>query len=412
MTAITLADLTELDRADPLGPMRERFTLPDGIIYLDGNSLGPLPCATAARIAAVVEQEWGRGLIRSWNDAGWMDLSARIADDIARLIGAAPGTVAVCDSTSVNLFKLLGAALRLRPGRRIILTETENFPTDLYMAQGLAHFLEQGHQIRTVEPSEIASSIDDDIAVVMLTHVNYRSGAMHDMPAITAVAHAHGALMLWDLAHSAGAVPLDVAGCDADFAVGCGYKYLNGGPGAPAFLYVAHRLLDTVQMPLTGWLGHAAPFAFEPSYRPAAGIARATVGTPPILSLAALQIGVETALLAPMADVRDKSIRLTQLFAELVAQECGDAFRLVTPRDPARRGSQICLFHPDGYAIMQALIARGVIGDFRAPGILRFGFAPLYLRHVDVWDAVAILRAVMETDAWRTPEFAVRRAVT
>ena len=265
MTAITLADLTELDRADPLGPMRERFTLPDGIIYLDGNSLGPLPCATAARIAAVVEQEWGRGLIRSWNDAGWMDLPARIADGIARLIGAVPGTVAVCNSTSVNLFKLLGAALRLRPGRHTILTETENFPTDLYVAQGLAHFLEQGHQIRTVESGEIASSIDDDIAVVMLTHVNYRSGAMHDMSAITAMAHAHGALMLWDLAHSAGAVPLDVAGCDADFAVGCGYKYLNGGPGAPAFLYVARRLLNTVQMPLTGWLGHAAPFAFEPS---------------------------------------------------------------------------------------------------------------------------------------------------
>lgn len=412
MRTITRADLAELDRTDPLAPMRERFTLPDGIIYLDGNSLGPLPRAAAARIAAVVEQEWGRGLIRSWNDAGWMDLPVHIADGIARLIGGAPGTVAVCDSTSVNLFKLLGAALRLRPGRRTILSETENFATDLYVAQGLARFLEEDHKVRTVNSNGIAAVIDDDTAVVMLTHVNYRTGAMHDMPAITAAAHAHGALMLWDLAHSAGAVPLDLAACDADFAIGCGYKYLNGGPGAPSFLYVAPRLLDTIQMPLTGWLGHAAPFAFEPSYRPASGIARATVGTPAVLSLAGLQVGVETALLAPIADVREKSVRLTGIFADLVAQECGDAFRLVTPRDPARCGSQICLFHPDGYAIMQALIARGVIGDFRAPGILRFGFAPLYIRYIDAWDAVATLRAIMETDAWRAPEFAVYRAVT
>lgn len=392
--------------------MRERFVLPDGIIYLDGNSLGPLPRATAARVAAVVEQEWGRGLIRSWNDVGWMDLPARIADGIARLIGAGSGTIAVCDSTSVNVFKLLGAALRLHPARRTILSESENFPTDLYMAQGLARFLEQGHQLRTVKPDEIAQAIDDDTAVVMLTHVNYRTGAMHDMPTITAAAHARGALMLWDLAHSAGAVPLDVAGCDADFAVGCGYKYLNGGPGAPAFLYVAPRLLEAVRMPLTGWLGHAAPFAFEPSYRPASGIAQAIVGTPAVLSLAALAVGVEIALQAPMSDVREKSVRLTALFADLVAQECGDVFRLVTSRDPARRGSQICLFHPDGYAIMQALIARGIVGDFRAPGILRFGFAPLYNSYTDAWDAVAMLRTIMETGAWRAPEFAVRRAVT
>ena len=412
MTTLTRAELVELDRRDRLAPMRERFVLPEGIIYLDGNSLGPLPRATPGRIAEVVEQEWGRGLIRSWNDAGWMDMSARIAAGIARLIGAAPGTVAVGDSTSVNLFKLLGAALRLCPGRCVILTEAENFPTDLYMAQGLAEFLRQNHQVRTAGPEFIAESINEDTAVVMLTHVNYRTGAMHDMRAITAAAHARGALMLWDLAHSAGAVPLDLAECNADFAVGCGYKYLNGGPGAPAFLYIAPRLLETVRMPLTGWLGHAEPFAFEPSYRPAPGIARATVGTPSVLNLAALEVGVGTALQAPIAEVRDKSVRLTGLFAELVAQECGDGFRLVTPGDPAHRGSQICLFHPDGYAIMQALIARGVIGDFRAPGILRFGIAPLYIRYTDVWDAVAILRSIMQTGSWHAAEFAVRRAVT
>lgn len=412
MTALTRPDLAELDRTDPLAPLRQHFALPDGIIYLDGNSLGPPPRAVHQRVAQLLAQEWAHGLIRSWNDAGWMALPARIAEGIARLIGAPPDSVSVGDSTSVNVFKLLGTALRLRPERRTILTEAENFPTDLYMAQGLTRFLDQHHQVHTVEPDAILSAIDDNTAVVMLTHVNYRTGAMHDMGAITAAAHARGALMLWDLAHSAGAVPLDIAGCDADFAVGCGYKYLNGGPGAPAFLYIAPRLHGAIRMPLTGWLGHAAPFAFEPAYRPAPGIAQATVGSPPVLSLAALQVGIDTALLAPLIAVRDKSVRLTELFIELIAQQCGDLFRLVTPRDPARRGSQISLFHPDGYAIMQALIARGVIGDYRDPGILRFGFAPLYQRHVDVWDAVAVLRDIMQSGAWRAPEYAVRHAVT
>ena len=412
-TRITRQALAARDRADPLAPMRDLFTLPEGIFYLDGNSLGALPRATAARVAAVVEQEWGSGLIRSWNDAGWMDLAPRIAGKIGRIIGAAAGSVMVGDSTSVNLFKLLGAALGLRPGRRVILSERGNFPTDLYIAEGLAALLDRGHVLRLVEPDEVAAAIGADTAVVMLTHVSYHTGAMHDMAAVTAAAHAAGALMLWDLAHSAGAVPVDLAGCDADLAVGCGYKFLNGGPGAPAFLYVAGRLHADIRFPLTGWLGHAAPFAFEGSYRPAAGIARAVVGTPPMLSLAALEVGVDIALQAPIAKVREKSMLQTRLFADLVAQECaGHGLVLASPVDPARRGSQVCFAHPDAYPIMQALIARGVIGDFRAPDILRFGMTPLYLRFADLWDAVAVLREVLATDAWRAAEFAVRRKVT
>ncbi len=408
---LTLADLQALDREDPLAPCRDLFALPEGVIYLDGNSLGARPKAVSARIAAVVEQEWGTGLIRSWNDAGWMDLPRRIGAKIGRLIGAAPDSTLVTDSTSVNLFKLLGAALALRPERRVILSEVNNFPTDLYIAQGLAALLAQGHELRMVRPEEIAGAIDASVAVVMLTHVNYHTGAMHDMATITQAAHQAGALMLWDLAHSAGAVPVDLAGCDADLAVGCGYKFLNGGPGAPAFLYVAPRLQAQATYPLTGWLGHAAPFAFEPGYRPAAGVARATVGTPPVISLAALEVGVDIALSVPMADIRAKSVRQTSIFADLVAQECA-GLRLASPAEAAQRGSQVCLAHPDAYAIMQALIAEGVIGDFRAPDILRFGITPLYLGYADLWQAVQVLRRIMTTGAWQAPQFQIRRAVT
>ncbi len=410
---ITRDQLMEFDTADALAPMRERFHVPDGVIYLDGNSLGAMPRATAARVAEVVAREWGEGLIRSWNDAGWMALPGRIGAKIAGLVGAPEGTVMVADSTSVNLFKALGAALAARPERRVILSERGNFPTDLYIAQGLAALLERGHSLRLVEASEIAGAVDEDTAVVMLTHVNYHTGAMFDMAAITAAVHARGALMLWDLAHSAGAVPVDLAGAGADLAVGCGYKFLNGGPGAPAFLYVAEHLLPTVRFPLTGWLGHAAPFAFEGSYRPAGGIQAAFVGSPPILSMAALEVGIDLALETPMADVRAKSVRQTTLFAELVAQECGGHGLVeVSPREAGRRGSQVCFAHADAYPIMQALIARGVIGDFRAPDILRFGITPLYLRFVDLWDAVAVLREVMESGEWQQERFRVRQAVT
>lgn len=408
----TRAALEQLDRDDPLARFRGRFALPPGVVYLDGNSLGPLPRATPGRIMEVMTREWGEGLIRSWNDAGWIDLAVRVADGIARLVGAAPGSVAVADSTSVNLFKLLGAALALRPGRRVIVSERDNFPTDLYVAQGLAAFLGGRHSIRLVEPGGALDAADDDTAVVMLSHVNYRTGAMHDMAAVTRAAQDRGALVLWDLAHSAGAMPVDLTAAEADFAVGCGYKFLNGGPGAPAFLYVAPRLHAALRLPITGWLGHAAPFAFEAEYRPGTGLAQAIVGTPPILSLAALDVGVGLALEAPLSEVRRKSVRQVALLAALIEQAAPGAFRRVTPEDPARHGSQLCLSHPDAYAVMQALIERGVIGDFRAPDILRFGITPLTLSHAELWDAAAALGAIMAEGAWRDPRFAVRRAVT
>ena len=408
MTEPTRGDAAALDRADPLAAFRERFVLPDGVIYLDGNSLGPLPRATKQRIAEVLEREWGQSLIRSWTEHGWIDLQFRLGEKIAKLIGAASGTTVVADSTSVNLFKLLSAALERRSDRRVILTEEGTFPTDLYIAQGLTALLQRGHALRSV--TDVAAALDDTVAVLLLTHVNYRSGAMHDMAALTRAAHASGALVLWDLSHSVGAVPLQLEAAGVDLAVGCGYKYLNGGPGAPAFLYVAKHLQDDLRMPLTGWLGHAEPFAFESVYRPAAGIARGVVGTPPILSLAAFAVGVDIALEAPMSAVREKSLRLADLFMALMAQE--PEFRLLTPREPSVRGSQVAFAHPHGYAIMQALIERGLIGDFRAPDVLRFGLASLYVRFTEVWDAVATLRDVMRTEAWREPRFQQRRSVT
>jgi kynureninase len=408
MTEFTRDDAAALDRADELAAFRDRFVLPDGVIYLDGNSLGPLPKATKARIAEVMEQEWGQSLIRSWTEHGWIDLQFRIGEKTSRLIGAAPGTTVVADSTSVNLFKLLAAALHERPGRKVILTEEGNFPTDMYVAQGLTALLQRQYELRQVP--DVLTALDERTAVLMLTHVDYRSGAMHDMAALTRAAHHVGALVLWDLSHSAGAVPLQLESDGVDLAVGCGYKYLNGGPGAPAFLYVAKHLQTDLRLPLTGWLGHAAPFAFESTYRPAGGIARAVVGTPPVLSLAALEMGIDIALEAPMAAARAKSLRLAELFVELMQKE--REFRLLTPCEPSARGSQVAFAHPHGYAIMQALIERGVIGDFRAPDVLRFGLAPLYVRHVDVWDAVATLREVMRSDAWREPRFQQRRNVT
>ncbi len=410
---VTYTALEELDHADPLAGFRDRFLLPEGVIYLDGNSLGPLPRATPARIAEVTAREWGDGLIRSWNDAGWIDLPLAVGDAIAPLIGAVQGSVAVADSTSVNLFKLLGVALALRPGRRTILTQAGNFPTDRYVAEGIAAFRAGGHRVRAVPADALAEALDEDVAVLMATHVDYRTGAMLDMPVLTRAAHAAGALALWDLAHSAGAVPLDLAGCDADLAVGCGYKFLNGGPGAPSFLYVAPRLHAEVRFPIEGWLGHAAPFAFEPGFRPAGGIARAIVGTPPILSLAALAVGVALMAEAPAAALREKSLRLFDVFADCIAAHCaGLGLEVLTPADPARRGSQISLRHEAAYPVMQALIARGVIGDVRTPDILRFGLTPLTLRYVDVWHAVAALGDVLTSGAWRAPAFQARRTVT
>ena len=385
--------------------------MPKDIVYLDGNSLGCLPRATPARVAEVVEREWGDGLIRSWNQAGWIDLPRRVGDKIGQLIGANAGEVIVTDSTSVNLFKLLTAALAMRADRRVILTEDANFPTDLYIAEGVAALL--GVELRRVPADAIRDAIDGRVAVVSLTHVSYRTGRMYDLAGITARAHEAGALMLWDLSHSVGAMPLELNACGADLAVGCGYKYLNGGPGAPAFLFVAERHHATFRSPLTGWLGHADPFAFAPGYRPADGIARALAGTPPIVSLAALDVGVDLALEVDLRAVRQKSEALGDTFIALVERECaGLGLRLASPRAPAERGSQVCFAHDEGYAVMQALIARGVIGDFRAPDILRFGFAPLYVRFADLGHAVRHLRDVLQTRAWDRPEFKRRTAVT
>jgi kynureninase len=412
MVDITRADAEAMDAADPLAATRGDFVLPDGVVYLDGNSLGALPRRAEERVRAAVSRQWGDGLVRSWNEAGWIDLPARVAAKIAPLVGARPSEVAVADSTSVNLFKLLAGALRLRPGRRVVVSERGNFPTDLYVAQGLGALL-GNVELRLVPRPELAGALDDQTAVLMLTHVDFRTGEVHDMAGLTRAAHDAGALALWDLAHSAGALPVDLDGCGVDLAVGCGYKYLNGGPGAPAFAFVAEALQDGFETPLAGWMGHAAPFAFDATYAPALGIARLLCGTPPILSLVALECGVETVAAAGVERLRRKSVALTELFARLVGEECAAfAFGLASPADPARRGSQVALRHPEAYAIVRALIARGVIGDFREPDVLRFGFAPAYVRYVDVLDAVAALRAVMERREWERPEHGRRTKVT
>ncbi|HET7774558.1 MAG TPA: kynureninase [Burkholderiaceae bacterium] len=410
-----------LDAADPLAGLRQQFSLPPGVIYLDGNSLGVLPTRTAARIAGVVSHEWGEGLIRSWNSAGWIDLASRIGDKIATLIGAGPGEVVAADSTSVNLFKVLAAALRIarenNAQRTEIVSELGNFPTDLYIAQGLADLTGGAVTLKMVEREDVLKTLSPRTAVLMLTHVNYKTGAMWDMAAVTQAAHEAGALMLWDLAHSAGAVPVDLRAAGADFAVGCGYKYLNGGPGAPAFVWAHARHVERFWQPLSGWLGHAAPFAFTPSYQPASGIARYVCGTPPVLSMAALECGVDTVLaanpLGGMAALRAKSMALTDAFVNQVEARCaGMGLTLASPRDATLRGSQVCFAHANAYEVMQALIARGVIGDFRAPDILRFGFTPLYTRHADVFDAVEHLHGVLSTGEWRDARFAKRNAVT
>ena len=415
-----------LDAQDPLRDLRKLFTLPDATIYLDGNSLGVMPAAAPARVADVVTREWGTDLIQSWNKNGWFAMPQKVGDKIARLIGAAPGTVVATDSTSVNLFKVLSAALNLAaadtPKRQRIVSERSNFPTDLYIAEALCK--ERGYELLLVEPEEIAGALNEQVAVLMLTHVNYRTGALHDMRAVTAAAHAAGALMVWDLAHSAGAVPVDLTGADADYAVGCGYKYLNGGPGAPAFVWVNPKNVDRFWQPLAGWWGHATPFEFTPDYRPAPGITRYQCGTQPMISLAALECGVDTLLAAEahggMASLCSKSLALTDLFIQLVEERCaGHGLGLATPREHAQRGSQVCLTRDEGaYAIVQALIARGVVGDYRAgdggrhKDILRFGFTPLYIGFVDVWNAVEHLKQVLETAEWKRPEFNRKHAVT
>jgi kynureninase len=416
VTITSRADCAALDAQDPLSVLRDRFELPEGVIYLDGNSLGARPRASLARAHEVVAMEWGQDLIKSWNTAGWFELPKRLGDRLAPIIGARPGEVVVTDTTSLNLFKALAAALDIQrkkaPERKVIVTERSNFPTDIYIADGLARWLERGYSIRLVDSvEELASAVDADCAVLMLTHVNYRTGWQHDMAALTRHAHEAGALALWDLAHSAGAVPLDLHGADADFAVGCTYKYLNGGPGAPAFIWVPQRHQAAFNHPLTGWWSHAAPFAMSHGFAPTDGIGRALCGTQPVVSLAMVECGLEIFEETDMQAIRTKSLALTDLFIALVEARCkAHPLGLVTPREHAQRGSQVSFTHPHGYAVMQSLIERGVIGDYREPEIMRFGFTPLYTSYADVWDAVEILRDILDSGSYDAN--AARSAVT
>ena len=419
MNILTRAQCEQCDVADRLAPLRLQFDLPPDTLYLDGNSLGAMPRSTAERVRKVISEEWGRDLIKSWNTAGWIDLPKRVGNKIARLVGATDNELVVADSTSVNLFKVLSAAIDIArtdsPGRKLIISERSNFPTDLYIASSLAR--QHGSHLLLAEAEDIPVLLQDRPAILMLTQVNYRTGRLHDMAVLTRLAHENGVLTIWDLAHSAGAIPVDLNGCDADFAVGCGYKYLNGGPGAPAFVWANQRHAERFSQPLAGWMGHAAPFDFTPDYRPAAGIDRYLCGTPPLLSMAALECGVDTLLAAQtlggMPALRTKSIALCELFIARVEACCvGHGLVLKSPRDAACRGSQVSFAHDHAYPVMQALIARGVIGDFRAPDVLRFGFTPLYTRFVDVWDAVEQLVEVLHRGEWREPRFNQRSAVT
>lgn len=409
----TREDCLARDRADPLAEKRALFTLPKDLIYLDGNSLGALPRNVAAHVAHTIEKQWGTSLIKSWNEHDWFDLPRKIGDRIARLIGAPPASVVACDTISVNLYKLLGAAIRLRPGRRVILSDTGNFPTDLYMMQGLIRLLDRDLELRLVEPEEVEAAITEDVAVVSLTEVDYRTGRRHDMTRLTAKVHAAGALIIWDLAHSAGAFPVDLSRAKADFAVGCTYKYLNGGPGAPAFLYVRPDLQGKIESPLSGWWGHAAPFAFDTDYRPASGILRQQCGTQAILAMAALDAALDVWNDVDLVGLRRKSEALCDVFiAEIESSNAKRGVTLAGPRNMSERGSHVSFHCPEGYAVMQALIAQGVIGDFREPDIIRFGITPLYTRFVDIWDAAAILTRILDERLWDDARFKSRKAVT
>ncbi|MDG1859585.1 MAG: kynureninase [Emcibacteraceae bacterium] len=410
---LTRDDFVALDNADPLRKFSEEFHLPEGMIYLDGNSLGAMPKAAKARALEVIEQEWGEDLIKSWNKAGWFDLVEKLGDKVATLIGADKGEVIYADSTGINVYKLVAAGLELNPNRKQIVMEGSNFPTDNYMVQGLIKQLDRGHEIRFAEDGDIMDAITDDVAVVCLTHVHYKTGHLHDMAAITKKAHDVGALVVWDLCHSAGALPVDLNGCDVDFAVGCTYKYLNGGPGSQSFMFVAKRHHGKAAQPLTGWWGHDAPFGFERDYRPRKDIRQFSTGTEPVVSLAMSEVGLDVFLRADMNEIRKKSLKLCDLFIQLIKERLGGyGFEIVTPRDHAKRGSQVSISSKNGFPIMQAVIDAGVIGDFRAPDIMRFGFTPLYVSYVNVWDAIERLVKIMENDTWDQEKFKQVGSVT
>ncbi|MDH3430040.1 MAG: kynureninase [Gammaproteobacteria bacterium] len=406
-------DLEALDRTDPLSGFRNEFFLPEGVIYLNGNSLGAMPLAAAERAKRVVEHEWARGLIGSMNSAGWYTLPTTLGRKIAPIVGAGPNEVVLTDATGINLYKVVAAALKMQPDRRVVVMEGSNFPTNNYMVQGLLEQLDKGHTIRFAEADGMLDAIDEDVAAICITHVHYKTGNILDMAAITAKAHAVGAAAVWDLCHSAGAMPVDLNGCNVDFAVACTYKYINGGPGAPALLYVAERHHGKYTQPLTGWYGHAAPFEFERDYRPVGDIRQMLSGTQPTASLSIAEIGIDIMLRADIHQIREKSMRMTDLFIELVEQRCAQfGVELVSPRDARQRGSQVSFLNDDGYPIVRALHDRGVICDYRAPGNMRFGFAPLYLRYADVWDAVDHLHDILASEAWKEDRYQVRAAVT
>ena len=404
------ASAVALDEQSPLASRRELFDLPDGVVYLDGNSLGALPRSVAPRMQQVVAAEWGTGLISSWNTADWVGLARRVGARIAPLVGAAPEDVHVGDSTTVTLFKTLVAASRLRPDRRVVVLEPTTFPTDGYVADGVARTL--GLEVRWCDPADPAAALDDDVALLALTHVDFRSGAMFDLPALTAAAHAAGALVQWDLCHSTGAVPVALMDADADIAVGCTYKYLNGGPGSPAFCWVHPRHQEAWDQPITGWFGHARPFEMDRTFTPATGIARMASGTPPVLALSALDAALDVFDGVSLPALREVSLSLTDYFLALVDDRLGSAFEVITPREHERRGSQVSLRHPAAYGVVQALVERGVVGDFRTPDVARFGFAPLYVTHADVFDAVEHLAAVLAGEEHLRPAYDVRNAVT
>ena len=410
---MTREDFLALDADDPLAHFADEFYLPEGINYLDGNSLGAMPKAAKARALEVIDQEWGEDLIKSWNKAGWFNLVEKLGNKIAKLIGADEGEVIYADATGLNVYKLVAAALDMRPDKKLIVMEGSNFPTDNYMVQGLIKQLGRGHEIRFAEDGEILDAIDDDVAAICITHVHYKTGHLHDMSAITKKAHDCGAIAIWDLCHSAGALPVDLNGANVDMAVGCTYKYFNGGPGSQSFMFVAKRHHGIAVQPLTGWWGHDVPFGFERDYRPRKDIRQFSTGTEPITSLAISEVGLDIFLRADMNEIRKKSLKLCDLFIELIEDRLGDyGFKLVTPREHNRRGSQVSVSSENGFPIMQALIDAGVIGDFRAPDIMRFGFTPLYVSYVDVWDAVDRWKNIMDTDIWKRAEFNQKGAVT
>ena len=407
---MTLEEARQLDSGDPLAFAQQRFRLPAGVIYLDGNSLGALPAASPAALANTTERQWGEDLIASWNKHGWIDWPTRIAAKLAPIVGASPDELLIADSTSVCLFKVLAAAVKARPSRKTVLSQQHNFPTDLYVVQGLCEML--GLRMKAVRADEVLGAIDQDTAAVTLTHVDYRTASVHDMGVINRATAAAGALMVWDLSHSAGAIELDLHAAGSQLAIGCGYKYLNGGPGAPGYIYVARPLQDELHSPLQGWMGHAEPFAFVDEYRPASGILKFLTGTPSILALAALEAGLDTFDGITMRNLAAKSRALSQLFVEEVEARCGSEVQLASPRDPAQRGSHVVFAHPEGYAVMQALIARRVIGDFRAPDLMRFGFAPLYNSFSDMVRAAEILADILHSREWDQPRFKERAKVT